>query len=73
MPQYVLWAESEIVYFYAMKKFRTVGGKCGTGHSRRPLAVIEERRTVKKVSNEFKKPYLCKVKTIDYEKYSNSS
>jgi hypothetical protein len=37
MPQYVLWAESEIVYFYAMKKFRTVGGKCGTGHSRRPL------------------------------------
>jgi hypothetical protein len=36
----VLWAESEIVYFYAMKKFRTVGGKCGTGHSRRPLPFI---------------------------------
>jgi hypothetical protein len=32
-----LRAESEIVYFWAMKKCKTVGGKCGTGHSRRPL------------------------------------
>jgi hypothetical protein len=38
MPQYVLCAESEIVYFYAMKKCKTVVGDCGTGHSRRPLA-----------------------------------
>jgi hypothetical protein len=48
----VLWAESEIVYFYAMKKFRTVGGKCGTGHSRRPLPFIKK-------TDQIAQKYLC--------------
>jgi hypothetical protein len=44
MPQYVLWAESEIVYFWAMKKCKTVVGNCGTGHSRRPVGGNAEKR-----------------------------